>query len=260
LGVTVTPDGDYLYVANHLDDSVCVIQTSNHTVLSPAVPVGVGPIGLAASPDGEKIFVSNFVDGSLSIIATSTTHMITETIAVGHGPRGIGLCEGPDEPVIEKLRPETCDVGEVIKIIGNNFGDVQRDSVVHIGNDTFDASSPSIRLWTNTKIRLEVPVYDCKWFKSRNLRRMWVWVTVFGADSNEERLKIVKPAACACECDLNGDGLCDNSDLNLFIGDWGRLGCRNGSEICECDLNADGVCDSSDWEVFYEDWERSECR
>ena len=189
-----------------MDDSVCVIRTSDHTVLSPAVPVGMAPIGLAASPDGEELFVSNFVDGSLSIIATST-HTVTETIAVGHGPRGICLCEGPDEPVIDKLRPTRCDVGEVIKILGNNFGDVQRDSVVHIGSDTFDASSPSIRLWTNTKIRLEVPVYDCQYFKSSDLRRRWVWVTVFSADSNQERLKIVKPAACACECDLDGDGL-----------------------------------------------------
>jgi YVTN family beta-propeller protein len=260
LGVTVTPDGAYLYVANSFDDSVSVIQTSDHTVLIPPIPVGVGPIGVAAGPDG-KVFVSHFVDGTLAVIATAD-HTVADTIAAGNGPRGIGLCAGPSEPVIEKLKPRKCDLGKVIKIIGNHFGDLQGDSVVLLGNHAFDATSPAIKLWTNTKIRLKVPLYECAWFGSENLKSKKVRVTVYAADSNKKRLKILKPAACACQCDLNGDGFCDNQDLDTFSADWSQVGCQNGTELepCECDLNGDGVCDGADWDLFYQDWQRAECQ
>jgi len=74
-------------------------------------------------------------------------------------------------PYIDKLRPRRCEPGEQIRIIGYGFGETQGDSVVHIGKRTFDSSSPRIKLWSDTKIRIKVPNYKCEWFKGRDYRR-----------------------------------------------------------------------------------------
>lgn len=45
---------------------------------------------------------------------------------------------------------------------------------------------------------------------------------------------------CACEGDLNGDGIVDGGDLGSMLGQWGA--CPG----CEADLNQDGVVDGND--------------
>ena len=97
---------------------------------------------------------------------------------------------------ITKLKPRRSEPGEAIRIKGYGFGDTQGDSVVHIGKKTFDSSSPRIRLWSDTKIRIKVPKYTCEWFKGQDYRKRKVWVTVDGIDSNVKRLKVLKPANC----------------------------------------------------------------
>jgi len=86
--------------------------------------------------------------------------------------------------------------GLIIGIIGTNFGDTQSDSMVHIGRKTFDSSSPRIKFWTDTEIRIRLPNYQCGWFKGRDYRYRRVWVTVDGVDSNKKRIKILKPSTC----------------------------------------------------------------
>jgi hypothetical protein len=99
-------------------------------------------------------------------------------------------------PRIDRLRPRKCEPGEKIRIIGYGFGETQGDSVIHIGKRTFDSSSPRIKLWSHTKIRIKVPYYRCEWFNGRDYRRRKVWVTVDGLDSNKKRLKVMKPPGC----------------------------------------------------------------
>jgi len=98
--------------------------------------------------------------------------------------------------VINRVNPWRCEPRTIIRIIGENFGDTQGDSLVHIGRKTFDSSSPRIKLWTDTKIKVRVPKYKCKWFKGEDSRKVKVWVTVDGIDSNTKRLKVLKPAIC----------------------------------------------------------------
>jgi PKD repeat protein len=106
----------------------------------------------------------------------------------------------PSHPVIEKITPRSAKPGEKIKIVGYNFGDKQRDSIVHINNKTFDKTSPKIRDWGDTLIKIKVPFTKkgCQWFKhgGGEYRKRKVWVTVGGGDSDKKRLKVLKPDTC----------------------------------------------------------------
>jgi hypothetical protein len=101
----------------------------------------------------------------------------------------------PGVPVINKIlgikKP-----GLIIGIIGTNFGSSQGNSIVHIGPGTFNSSSPRIKLWSDTKVRIRLPNYQCAWFKGQGYRYINVWVTVNGVNSNKRRIKVLKPDTC----------------------------------------------------------------
>jgi len=103
---------------------------------------------------------------------------------------------GARPAVINKLKPRPIEPAKVMRIIGQNFGETQGDSVVHMDDDTFDSSSPRIKLWSDTKIKLKIPHYQCGWFDGEAYRKPEVWVTVNGGHSNKKRIKVVKPLAC----------------------------------------------------------------
>jgi YVTN family beta-propeller protein len=58
-GLTLSPNGKYLYVACNGDNSIAVIDTENHRVIR-QIPVGYFPYGVSVSPDGSKILVTNW--------------------------------------------------------------------------------------------------------------------------------------------------------------------------------------------------------
>ncbi len=61
----MTPDGNYIYVANRNSNSVSVIRTSDHSVVTTIMNVGVDPHGVGISRDGKYAYVScENLDGS----------------------------------------------------------------------------------------------------------------------------------------------------------------------------------------------------
>src|SRR3972149_6210806 len=96
-----------------------------------------------------------------------------------------------DSPIIYRLSPAECAPGNMIKIIGYNFGNTQGDSIVHIGDKVFDSSKPRIKLWSNTTIKIRIPNYKCEWFHAADYKTPRVWVTVKGIDSNKKRIKVL---------------------------------------------------------------------
>jgi len=54
----MTPDGNYIYVANRNSNSVSVIRASDHAVVTTIPDVGVEPHGVAISRDGNYAYVS----------------------------------------------------------------------------------------------------------------------------------------------------------------------------------------------------------
>jgi YVTN family beta-propeller protein len=98
-GVSVSPDGSKVYVANSgyngtstAGSTVSVINASTNTV-SATITVGIIPRGVAISPDGSKVYVANSGTNTVSVI-NSSTNTVSATITVGNGPDG--LCVSPD--------------------------------------------------------------------------------------------------------------------------------------------------------------------
>ncbi len=91
----VSPDGQWLYVANYNaggGNLVTVINTSTQTVAGTVV-VGKGPNGLAFTQDSAFVGVTNESSNTVSVINTAS-RTVTQTIPVGRGPIG-GAALGP---------------------------------------------------------------------------------------------------------------------------------------------------------------------
>jgi len=101
-----------------------------------------------------------------------------------------------DDPVVSAVRPQTQEPGKVIRIKGFSFGEVQGDSVVHVGPKTFDASSARIKLWSDNTIKVRLPKYLCDWFNGQEIRKRKIWVTVDDDHSNVKKMKVSKPGTC----------------------------------------------------------------
>jgi YVTN family beta-propeller protein len=93
-GVSVTPDGNHVYVANRNNNTASVIQTSDNTVVD-TVSVGDGPQGKAVVPDGSHVYVANSYDDTVSVIQTSD-NTVVDTVAMGGGDYPIDLAVTPD--------------------------------------------------------------------------------------------------------------------------------------------------------------------
>jgi len=71
----ITPNGAEVYVTNHSDSTVSVIDTATNAV-SFTISVGGSPLSLAVSPDGSKVYVGDNA-GSVSIINTLSKAVMT---------------------------------------------------------------------------------------------------------------------------------------------------------------------------------------
>jgi YVTN family beta-propeller protein len=89
-GVTVTPDGDHVYVSNAGENTVSVIQTSDNTVID-TVTVGDEPKGVTVTPDGDHVYVANSGDDTVSVIQTSNNTVVGTPIVVGNAPTGVAV-------------------------------------------------------------------------------------------------------------------------------------------------------------------------
>ncbi len=83
--LAVTPDGDFVYVANVVG-TVSVIQTSDNTVVA-TVDVGSFPFGVAVVQSA-YVFVANSSSNNVSKIQTSDNTVVV-TVDVGITPIGI---------------------------------------------------------------------------------------------------------------------------------------------------------------------------
>jgi YVTN family beta-propeller protein len=88
-GVSVTPDGNYVYVSNVFSNTVSVISTSDNTMIE-TIPVGAMPTGVSVSSDGKYVYVSNYGGSTVSVIKTSDNTVI-KTIPVEKGIRGVSV-------------------------------------------------------------------------------------------------------------------------------------------------------------------------
>ena len=81
VGLSLSPDGSTLYVADNLANAVSVVNTAGATVAT-TIPVGSFPYTTLASPDGRHVYVSNWGDGTVSVI-DAARNAVAATITLG---------------------------------------------------------------------------------------------------------------------------------------------------------------------------------
>ncbi|WP_170299090.1 putative Ig domain-containing protein [Larkinella terrae] len=92
-GLSVSPNGTRIYVANFLSNNVTVIDAITQTVLTTIEGVD-SPTGLNVTPDGTQVYVANFNTSTVSVIDVAT-NKVTATIPVEGEPNG-GVVMSPD--------------------------------------------------------------------------------------------------------------------------------------------------------------------
>ena len=96
-GIAVTPDGKYVYVTNHEDNTVSIISTASQEVIK-VISVDKLPGGIAVSPDGKFAYVGHFDADAFAVISTASQEVV-DMFDVGHELGGI-MAISPDGTTI----------------------------------------------------------------------------------------------------------------------------------------------------------------
>jgi YVTN family beta-propeller protein len=75
-GIAAAPNGQYVYVADPVHNSVAVIDTAANKVVQ-NIPVGKNPSGVAVTPDGKHVYVANQGSNNVSVIDTATRKVVS---------------------------------------------------------------------------------------------------------------------------------------------------------------------------------------
>jgi YVTN family beta-propeller protein len=118
-GLSVSPDGQKLYVADNLGDRMSAIDLTTGNVTT--IPVGHNPYTTMVSKDGNTVYVSNWGGTTVSVVDVSgATPVVTETIQVGTHPNAMLL-----NPVANELYVANAD-SDSITVIDTTTNRVNR--------------------------------------------------------------------------------------------------------------------------------------
>jgi len=90
--IDITPDGSRVFVANFLDDTVCVFDADSLERLA-VLPTGPYPHGLDVSPDGRHVVVTAFGGAEVQVLDAATRRELGR-VAVGRGSSHTAFCGG----------------------------------------------------------------------------------------------------------------------------------------------------------------------
>lgn len=99
--LAITPDGQFVYVANYVDGNpgtgtISIIQTSNNTVVG-TINGLFGPFAIEITPNGKYALVTNFGSNNFAPIGTTLSiiklrnNTIVKTITLGIQPSGLAI-------------------------------------------------------------------------------------------------------------------------------------------------------------------------
>jgi YVTN family beta-propeller protein len=89
--VAINPATNLIYVANHEDDSVTVLDGTQSKVLA-TVKVGEKPQGIAIDAKANRIYVANVHGDTVSVI-DGAHNAVIKTLRTGHNPFALAVNE-----------------------------------------------------------------------------------------------------------------------------------------------------------------------
>ncbi len=81
-GIVIDPGGKYIYISNHVGDSVSVIEAPVHAVVA-TLSVGDGPASMVLHAASGRLYVANQLAKTISVIDTATRTVVDTLIPGG---------------------------------------------------------------------------------------------------------------------------------------------------------------------------------
>ncbi len=120
LGLAVNPRESYLYVVNHLDGTISVIDTSIRKVVGAPVEVGRLPTHAVVNGDGTELYVVNAGEDSVSVVKLTEQPYESHKIDVGRTPYGIAISNDGKRLFV------TNESDDTVSIISLSTGSIER--------------------------------------------------------------------------------------------------------------------------------------
>jgi YVTN family beta-propeller protein len=109
-GLSVSPDGQKLFLADNVGDSVSVIDLTTGTVTA-TIAVGHNPYTTLVSKDGKTVYVGNWGSTTISVVDVSgATPTVTQTVQVGTHPTAMLLNPVNNELYVANADSDTISV------------------------------------------------------------------------------------------------------------------------------------------------------
>jgi YVTN family beta-propeller protein len=175
-GVSVTPNGDYVYVCDLCEGKVYVIRTSDNAVTT-IDDVGTWPYGVSVTPNGDFAYVSDFSDDKVYVIQTSNNNVIdmdttedgTQGIQVGRAPISVSVTpngayvyvSNSMDGTVSVIRTEDNSVVKTITVGNGPSGvSVTPNGAYAYVNNTDDYTVSVIRTSENTVIDTDLSTVE----------------------------------------------------------------------------------------------------
>ncbi len=112
IGVAITPNGQFTYVANayegYSSGTVSVINTSSYKVIE-NITVQSSPKGVAITPNGQEAYVANYGSGTVSVINTSS-YKVIENVTGQSSPEAVAITPNGQKAYVANAGSNTVSV------------------------------------------------------------------------------------------------------------------------------------------------------
>jgi len=151
-GITISPDGKFIYLCASDDDTIQVIDTADMQVVG-TLPSGPDPELFVLSPDGKVLYVANENDNLVTAIDLATKKVVAE-IPVGVEPEGMGI--SPDG----KTLVNTSETTSMAHFIDTSTHEITDNVLVDTRPRYAEFKPDGSEVWVSSEVGGTVSVID----------------------------------------------------------------------------------------------------